>query len=116
MSAGRLLKDVRGEEHYGIDNHRDLTSYLGKHWFIRSINTHLHFCAVLANTVVFHLLHKKAPIINHLNAETIDGCYVLIFKFVPFDGVKDQLSDFDFDINTSSWLLQYLLYDVLGYA
>ena len=25
MSAGRLLKVVRGEEHYGIDNHRDLT-------------------------------------------------------------------------------------------
>ena len=101
MSAGRLLKVMRGEEDYGIDNHRDLTPYLGKHWFIRGINTHLDFCVVLADTVVFHL-HKKAPIIDHLNGETIDGGYVLIFKFVRFDGVKDQLYDFDFDINTAS--------------
>lgn len=97
MAAGRLLKVMRGEEHYGIAKHDDLTPYLGKHWFIRGINTHLDFCAVLANTVIFHL-HKKAQIVDHLNSESIDGGYVLIFKFVRFDGVKDQLSDFDIDI------------------
>ena len=97
MTAGKLLKVIRGEEHYGIAKHQDLVPYLGKHWFIRGINAHLDFCAVLADTVVFHL-HKKAPILDHLRGESVDGGYVLIFRFVRFDGVKDQLSDFDINI------------------
>ena len=96
-SAGRLLKVLRGEEHYRISKHEDLSPYLGERWFIRGINAHLDFCAVLTDTVVFHL-HKKAPIVDHLSRENIDGGYVLIFKFVRFDGVKDQLSDFDINI------------------
>ena len=97
MTAGKLLKVIRGEEHYGIAKHQDLVPYLGKHWFIRGINAHLDFCAILADTVVFHL-HKKAPILDHLRGESVDGGYVLIFRFVRFDGVKDQLSDFDINI------------------
>ena len=30
MSAGRLLEVARGEEHYGIAKHQDLSPYLGK--------------------------------------------------------------------------------------
>lgn len=97
MTVGRFLKVVRGEEHYGIANHQDLSPFLGNQWFIRGINAHFDFCAVISHTVVFHL-HKKAPIYDHLSGENIDGGYVLIFKFVRFDGVKDQLSDFDIDI------------------
>ena len=94
---GRFLKVVRGEEYYGIAKHQDLSPYLGDRWFIRGINAHLDFCAIIPDTVVVHL-HKKAPIYDHLSSENIDGGYILIFKFVQFDGVKDQLSDFDIDI------------------
>ena len=57
------------------------------------INAHLVFCAVLVEIVTFYL-HKKAPIMDHLTQATVGSGYVLIFKFVRFDGVKDQLSDF----------------------
>ena len=92
--AGKLVKVVRGEEHYGITQHKDLTPYLGEKWLIRGINAHLDFCAVLAETVTYYL-HKKAPINDFLSSETISGGYVLIFKFVRFDGVKDQLATFN---------------------
>lgn len=52
---------------------------------------------MLVETVSFYL-HKKAPIVDHLMQTTIGGGYVLIFKFVRFDGVKDQLSDFGISI------------------
>lgn len=35
---------------YGITQHKDLIPYLGEKWFIRGINAHLDFCAVLAET------------------------------------------------------------------
>ena len=95
--AGKLVRVVRGEEHYGIIQHKDLTPFLGEKWFIRGINAHLDFCAVLAETVTYHL-HKKAPINDYLSSETINGGYVLIFKFVRFDGVKDQLTTFNITI------------------
>lgn len=92
--AGKLVKVVQGEEHYGITQHKDLTPHLGEKWFIRGINAHLDFCAVLAETVAYYL-HKKAPINDFSSSETISGGYVLIFKFVRFDGVKDQLTTFN---------------------
>ena len=95
--AGKLLRVVRGEEHYGIQQHADLVPLLGDRWFVRGLNSHLDFCAVLAETVIYYL-HKKAPIIDHLCDDTIHGGYVLIFKFVRFDGVKDQLSNFNIPI------------------
>lgn len=96
-AAGKLLQVVRGEEHYGIEEHADLVPFLGDRWFVRGLNVHLDFCAVLAETVVYYL-HKKAPLIDHLSGDTIHGGYVLIFKFVRFDGVKDQLSNFNVSV------------------
>ena len=96
-SAGKLVRIARGEEHYAIEHFQDLVPYLGEQWYIRGLNAHLDFCAVLVETVSFYL-HKKAPIVDHLMQTTIGGGYVLIFKFVRFDGVKDQLSDFGISI------------------
>ena len=92
-NKGRLMRQARGEEHYTINEYGDLTPFLGKQWYIRGINAQLDFCAVTEETVEFYL-HKKAAIVDHLSG-TIQGGYVLIFKFVRFDGVKNQLSDFD---------------------
>ena len=36
-----------------------------------------------------------ALIVDILNGESIDSSYVLIYEFVRFDGVNDQLSVFD---------------------
>ena len=83
------MRMARGEEHYTIEQYQDL----GEQWYIRGINAHLDFCAVLVEIVTFYL-HNKAPIMDHLTQTTVGGGYVLIFKFVRFDGVKDQLSDF----------------------
>ena len=44
-------------------------------------------------TQLYSISTRKHQFVDHL-----DGGYVLIFKFVRFDGVKDQLSDFDIDI------------------
>ena len=93
-AAGKLVRAVRGEEHYTITEHKDLTPFLGEKWFIRGINSHFDFCAVIVETVTYYL-HKKAPINDYLSSETTDGGYVLIFKFVRSDGVKDQLSTFN---------------------
>ena len=74
--AGKSVKAVRGEEHYGITQHKDLTPFLGEKWFIRGISAHLDFCAVLAETVTYsyHLL-KKAPIND---CDSISGGCVFI--------------------------------------
>ena len=96
-TAGKLVKVVRGEEHYTIERYQDLSPFLGEHWFVRGINAHLDFCAVLAETVTFHL-HRKAPIADYLRPTSIDGGYILIFKYVRFDGVKGQLPDFGINI------------------
>ena len=56
--AGKFVKVVEGEEHYTIDHHEDLSPLIGERWFIRGINSHLDFCAVVAKTVTFYL-HKK---------------------------------------------------------
>ena len=103
MRAGKLLKTVRGEEHFGISNYEDLVPFLGQRWYIRGINDHLDFCAVCLDTVVFHL-HKKAAIIDYLSpkVDPTNGGYTLIFKFVRFDGVKEQLPNFCIDINFSN--------------
>ena len=87
------MRMARSEEHYTIEQYQDLVPYLGEQWYIRGINAHLDFCAVLVEIVTFYL-HKKAPIMDHLTQATVGGGYVLIFKFVCFDRVKDQLSDF----------------------
>ena len=90
------MREVRGEEHYTIQDYDDLVPFLGERWFIRGINAHLDFCAVIKETVMYYL-HKKAPIVDHLNG-TSESSYVLVFKFVRFDGVKDQLTDFNIQI------------------
>ena len=108
-SAGKLVRVVRGEEHYTIEQYQDLVPYLGEQWYIRGINAHLDFCAVLVETVTFYL-HKKAPIVDHLMQNTIGGGYVIIFKFVRFDGVKDQLSDFGITNNTIFIIILYIIH------
>ena len=115
MAVGRLLKVMRGEEHYGIAKHDDLTPYLGKHWFIRGINTHLDFCAVLANTVIFHL-HKKAQIVDHLNGESIDGGYVLIFKFVRLILTESRINCLTLILTFNCLDIIQLMYDVLYFC
>ena len=92
-TAGKFVKKVRDEEQYTINQYEDLVPFLGERWFIRGINAHLDFCAVIKETVIYHL-HKKPPIVDHVNG-TIEGGYVLVFKFVRFDGVKDQLTNFN---------------------
>ena len=57
-SAGKLVRIARGEEHYTIEQYQDLVPYLGEQWYIRGINAHLDFCAVLVETVTFYL-HKN---------------------------------------------------------
>ena len=98
-SVRKLQKVVRDEEHYGITHHEDLTPFLGERWFIRGINAHFDFCCALADTVTFYL-HKKPQLVGHLatTGKLIDGGYVLVFKFVRFDGVKEQLPNFDIEV------------------
>ena len=96
-TAGKLVKVVRGEEHYTIERYEDLSPLLGEQWFIRGINTHLDFCAVVADTVTFYL-HKKADIVDYLSPNNVDGGYVLVFKFVRFNGVKEELSRFGVNV------------------
>ena len=74
-AAGKLLQVVQGEEHNGIEQHADLTPFLGDRWFVRGLNAHLNFCAVLAKTVIYYL-HKKATIMDHLSDDRINGGYV----------------------------------------
>ena len=78
---------------------------IGERWFIRGINSHLDFCAVVAKTVTFYL-HKKAAIVDYLspNNHGTDGGYVLVFRFVRFDGVKEDLSNFDVNSVTQVYI------------
>lgn len=91
--VGSFLRTYRNNDLYGIQDYDDLVPLLGKKWYIRGINEQLDFCAVLKDTVVFHL-YCKAPIKDFITRELLCGGYMLVFRFVRFDGVRRHLQDF----------------------
>ncbi len=92
-----FLKPFRGNDLYGIRNYDNLAPLLGKRRHIRGINSRLDFCAVKKETVIFHL-YRKSPVKDFIAEDNFElihaGSYMLVFKFVRFDGVHRQLQDF----------------------
>lgn len=59
--AGIYTRTFRDHDIYTIESYNDLMPLLGSRWFIRILNTHQDFCAVVKNTVLYHI-HRRAPL------------------------------------------------------
>lgn len=70
--VGSFLRTYRNNDLYGIQDYDNLVPLLGKKWYIRGISEQLDFCAVLKDTVVFHL-YRKAPIKDYITGELLCG-------------------------------------------
>ena len=88
---GKLLCKSRGHDVYTIQSYSALAPLLGDKWHMRGLNERLNFCYVNLKTVQFHL-HKRQNIevYDFAGKRTIPGGYVLVFKFVRMDGVKQD--------------------------
>ena len=88
---GKLLCKSRGHDVYTIERYSALIPLLGDKWHMRGLNERLNFCYVNLKTVQFHL-HKRQNIevFDSAGKRTIPGGYVLVFKFVRMDGVKQD--------------------------
>lgn len=89
--CGKLVARSRGHEVFAIDSLSRLEPLLGSNWHIRGLNDRLDFCYVNVDTVRYHL-HQRQSVqsFSPEGVETTHGGYVLIFKFVRMDGVKQQ--------------------------
>ena len=81
----------KSREHdvYMMQSYSALVPLLGDKWHTRSLNERLNFCYVNLKTVQFHL-HKRQNIEVYDFAGKRTGGYVLVFKFVRMDGVKQD--------------------------
>ena len=90
------LKKYRGHDIYGIEKY-DLLPILGPRWHVRVFNEQMDFSYVILETVRFHL-HRRQPIPDFQPEfephHTVDGGYVVIFRFVQGDGVRSHWDSF----------------------
>ena len=90
QEAGHFVRRSHGHDVYGIRNYSDLDSLLGRKWHIRVLNKQFDFCYVIKDTVTFYVHHRKAIIDPTDDSLSVDGGYILEFRFVRGDGVKRQ--------------------------
>lgn len=88
---GKLLRKSRGQDVYTIESYTALAPLLGEKWHMRGLNERLNFCYVNLKTIQYHL-HKRQNIevFDPTGKRTIPGGYILVFKFVRMDGVKQD--------------------------
>ena len=78
---------------YGIAAYSSLAPLLGQQWHLRVLNKQYDFSYAILGTVQFYL-HKRQPAEDALDCDrSVDGGYLLVFKFVRGDGVKRNWED-----------------------
>ena len=93
QQAGRLVKKDRGHEVYRIETYSSLVHILGVNWHLRVRNKEYDFCYVILETVKYYL-HRRQPIVDSYEPlHSVDGGYVLVFRFVRGDGVRRHWDD-----------------------
>lgn len=92
QQAGKFIKRNRGHDVYTIRKFSSLTPLLGHQWHLRVLNKQMDFCYIVLETVQFYL-HQRPAIVDVDPSRTVDGGYVLIFRFVRGDGVRQNWDD-----------------------
>ena len=91
QQSGKLIKK-RGHV-YGIKKYSSLAPLLGDQWHLRVLNKQYDFCYVMLETVQFYL-HQREPILDPIDpTRSVDGGFLLVFKFVRGDGVRRHWED-----------------------
>ena len=94
---GTFVRKFRGHDIYMIRNYHELAPLLGKQWYLRVLNEQQDFCAVKEDTVLFHL-YRRSPLKEFdpidRTSDSMEGGYMLVFKFVRVDGVRRQLQEY----------------------
>ena len=93
QQCGTFLRTQRGHSIYGIKTYSDLVPLLGSRWHLWGLNDH-DFCYVNLVTVQYHL-HQRQDITDHQldgSCLTVQGGFVLVFKFVRMDGTSSQFN------------------------
>ena len=92
QQAGKFIKRNRGHDVYTIRKFSSLAPLLGHQWHLRVLNKQMDFCYVVLETVQFYL-HQRPAIEDVDPARTVDGGYVLVFRFIRGDGVRPNWDD-----------------------
>lgn len=93
QQAGKFLKSSHGHDIYGITSYSSLVPILGRQWHLRVLNKEKDFCHAILDTVQFYL-HRRQPAEDALDPDrSVDGGYLLIFRFVGGDGVERNWED-----------------------
>ena len=93
QQAGKFLKSSHGHSIYGISSYSTLAPILGREWHLRILNKEKDFCYAILETVQYHL-HRRQPAEDAVDPErSVDGGYLLIFRFVRGDGVERNWED-----------------------
>lgn len=87
------MKESHGHKVYGIATYSSLIPLLGQQWHLRVLNKEKDFSYVIFETVQFYL-HRRRPAEDALDCDhSVDGGYLLIFRFVRGDGVERNWED-----------------------
>ena len=87
------MKKNRGHDVYMIRKYSALTPLLGHHWHLRVLNKQMDFCYVILETVQFYLHHRQNIEDAMDSVRTVDGGFLLVFRFVRGDGVRRNWDD-----------------------
>ena len=91
QQAGKFLKSSHGHSIYGIKSYSSLAPILGRQWHESS--TKRDFCHAILEMVQYYL-HLREPVEDALDEDrSVDGGYVLIFRFVRGVGVERNWED-----------------------
>ena len=86
QQAGKLRKSTGLYQIYGITKYSALVPLLGEQWHVRVLNKQMDFCYAVRETIQYHL-RRCQDIIDPIDPKrSIDGGYVLVFRFVRGDG------------------------------
>lgn len=93
QQAGKFLRKIRGQSMYTIKTYSTLVPMLGEQWHIRVLNKQGDFCYAIRETIQFYL-YKRKPIEDATSSvRSVDGGYLLIFRFVRGDGVRRNFEE-----------------------
>ena len=88
QQVGKFVKSSRGHDIYTIRRYSALEPLLGQQWHLRVLNRAKDFSYVILETVQYYL-HRRVPAQDAIDDErSVDGGYLLIFRFVRGDGVE----------------------------